>query len=243
MLERSRFHIIELREALASYARSDAVTFIQEELDGTFYLRLKFEQPLPETIPCIIYDAVSCLRSTLDYAVYAATIDLTGAAEVEQTKFPVGDTSADAETELRRGGRNVPPELHDTLLQLEPWQNGKGHIIWEFNKVRNKGIHRKLVALAHPQPSDQGFNPGQILVVDELKHLQEWNADHTVLTLLETRGWGEMTYGFRMSVAFDDARFFPKADVVETLSKVGEVVEGIVVGLKRETARILASRP
>jgi len=242
LLERGRFHIAELGHALADYGRSDAVTFFEEEVGDAHFMRLKFESPLPDVIPCIVYDAVSCLRTTLDYIVYAATVELTRDADIEFTKFPVGDDENGTKNQFKGWAKNVPAQLREILLKVEPWEHGVGHIIWEFNKVRNKGIHRKLIPLAsHVQ--DHQFIPGPILVVGEMEPMQDWSDDRSTLTILRFHGWGEMRLGFRMGVAFDDPIYFSKADVAQKLTDVADAVERIAGDVKVKTAQILGNGP
>ncbi len=185
------------------------------------------------------FDALNCLRSALDHAVFAATVTLTGMQNPGRTKFPFADTPEGLAAEFKRGARDVPNDLHSYLLGLKPYGTGN-RLLWGFNKVRNENIHRILSPIAHVAGSlaigGSGF-------VESMSTVEIWDSEKRELTYLKSKG---MDPGIRskitIDIAFVETSDLPNQSVIGVLERLIVVVGGVIDGIEMETASILARR-
>lgn len=247
LLERAKRHLDEMESKSNAFFDDDAYKFVdQRDRANPQAIRhkVKFTKALDPQLFCIAFDAVNCLRSSLDHAVYASARDLTNDDDPDHTKFPFADDAAGSVSQFKRGGSGVPHEIRPHLLSLEPYKDGKGHVLWALNKVRNGKIHRMLSPMAYA-PKNTGFGPGPTgsLYIEKLSVCAEWNADRTELTYARSIGCkGSVRFGLVFAIAFTDDRFFAPKPAVHLLREVAEKIEAIICGIEAETTRVITSR-
>lgn len=97
------------------------------------------------TLNTIVKDAAANLRDALDHAVYACALSLNG-GDPKNTAFPIGNTSASIESELKGGSRlkGVPAEIHPLLIAFRPYERVDG-LMFGLNQIRNPNTHRAII--------------------------------------------------------------------------------------------------
>lgn len=232
-----------LRFCLRDYQSTKPYRFFSDFNPATGYetRKVRVERDIPLDFGCMAFDALNSLRSALDHAVFAATVVLTGNQDPARTKFPFADTEEWLiESELKRGARDVPDDLHPYLLGLKPHKAGN-KLLWGFNKVRNENIHRILSPVAHARSS---MGIGGNGYIGEMEIIHKWDREKRELSYLRCRDVGSgIKVDIAIDVAFIETSDLPLQSVVRTLEQCSGMVESIIDGIEAETARIIASRP
>lgn len=202
--------------------------------------KVRVQRDVPLDFGCMAFDALNSLRSALDHAVFAATVILTGDPNPTKTKFPFADTEDWlVESELKRGARDVPTDLHPYLLGLKPHKAGN-RLLWGFNKVRNENIHRILSPVAHARGS---LGIGGNGYIGSMSTMHAWDSDKRELSYLRCRDVGSgIKVDVTVDIAFIETSDLPLQSVVGTLEQASRMIDGIINGIEAETTRILASR-
>ncbi len=244
LLRRARKHINELEREASIYANRKPYSLVVNDDLGRSQGSLKVKvDPIPVDLGCIAFDAISCMRSAMDHAVFAATKFLANAEfDPKSVKFPFGDSLEGARGQFRRrGGRgaaNVPHELHDFLLSFKPYKGGD-NTLWGFNEIRNENIHRVLFPSAVTSRVGIGGNGriGEIYIVNK------WDAAKSELTVAHTRN---VDHGIKLEIAieiaFTESSALPRKPVIGTLNAIADRTKDIVTGLRDESYRLLRER-
>jgi hypothetical protein len=149
-LVRANYHIQNFKALVHSFADGQPWTYIvdRQSQPGKIIHKIKFTQPLPEMLPCILFDAVNNLRAVLDQSGYAAAT-AAGRANPKKTNFPFGDDPAQLENNIvgRKVCEHLPPEIVSLFRGFEPYERGKGTSLWVLNKLCNSKKHSSLVPL------------------------------------------------------------------------------------------------
>src|SRR5581483_2693 len=104
----------------------------------------------------LVFECIGYIRSSLDHAVYDASIML-GDKDDPNTKFPFGKDMADVANRLKKS--QVPAALHPIILSYKPYrpEHGGDPRLSAMNDMRNRKIHRTLIVMeAYPTI---GMNP------------------------------------------------------------------------------------
>lgn len=147
-LARARVHIADVNTAITGYLATNFYQFtVQTNKDGTFELIFQSLHQPDQALNATIGDAISNLRSTLDYTVNAALFPITGKRDAGG--YPFADDAkgvgGQAKVVLAPLGQAVIDHVVD---QMQGYQGGAGHTLWALNKLRNIDKHRLLVATA-----------------------------------------------------------------------------------------------
>lgn len=149
LVERSRFHLRNFEVKEGSYFDRKPYVMTQEDDSqrNSKFFKFKFTRPIPVELSVVAFDAINCIRSALDHAVFDAAVQVSGRPDPKATKFPFGNDAASAEKDLQRKHSEIPESLVPLLLSFEPFKNGR-NALWELNDLRNQKIHRMLAPAA-----------------------------------------------------------------------------------------------
>lgn len=238
LLNRALTHLNELEYQTKAHFGTNAYRITQEHDpdEPTWNLvKVRFAKPLSVKIPCITFDAINCLRSTLDYAVFDASALIRAEENPDSTKFPFADTFSDLKAEFKRGAKGVPTDLHDFLIALEPFKDGKGRALWALNKFRNSKIHRTVIPFAI---GAQSVNIGGTGNTGSIQVISRWDKNDQSLAVYRTRGTSP---GITLDVEPGLALHHEKVSVsnaVQFLRDVASDIDRILVEIKMRTVRI-----
>ena len=124
----AQHHIDVFKGIVEGIVNSKAWTQVIDDKSkpGKHIHKIKFVGELPETLPCILFDAANNLRAVLDQAGYAS--DNRGACE------------------------DLPPEITALFRGLKPY-NGGNDTLWALHNLCNTKKHCALVPLYIPAPN------------------------------------------------------------------------------------------
>lgn len=144
-------HLDELKYQVDRHFKTNSYVLVREkDRDDPSWTvtKVRFTKDLDVRIPCITFDVVNCLRSSLDYAVFDASSLVSGKKNPRETKFPFGETKKNVEEQFLSQAKHVPHSLRQTLVNFQPYKAGTGKNLWTLNKIRNGKIHRRLAPFA-----------------------------------------------------------------------------------------------
>jgi hypothetical protein len=147
-LQRANEHISDLEEAISGFLHTDFYRVTLEADQATGRMKLVF-QSLHEPgqdLNLILGDAISNLRSSLDYAINAAIFPVTGTHA--DGGFPFKDHPNDLKATITKGPISQLGNAFTDLLvdQIQAQKGGASETLWVLNKLRNIDKHRMLVA-------------------------------------------------------------------------------------------------
>jgi hypothetical protein len=240
LLARARKHVDEFEAAEKWFTDGKPYKLINkiDPQSGAIFMVAKVTKPIPAELSAIAFDAVNCLRSALDHAVFDSAERLGGKPKPKYTKFPFGLTADDAANDLPRKHSEVPESIRPFFLSFEPYKGGK-HALWEMNELRNSKIHRILEATV-ARTGNVGITDGDIDRLD-WRVIDKWDSRHSELTILEIAAGSRAKVNMRVSVkiAFQEGTPFGTKRALEVLRELVTVTNGIAKGIEAETARLL----
>jgi hypothetical protein len=147
---RAKHHADDFKAVIDNFVNDKHWTYVvdRQTQPGQIIHKIAFTSPLPEILPCILFDAASNLRAVLDQTGYAAAI-ATGKAFPKKTSFPFGKdlTALNNNLDGRRSVcKDIPPEIVAGFRRFKPYKGGND-ILWALNKLCNTKKHCSLVPL------------------------------------------------------------------------------------------------
>lgn len=241
LLSRAKMHITELRTWLDIYKNQEVfenITHYDQRLNQTFHkLRLTVEPPA--IVAAIAFDALNCLRSALDHAVYEASVELGAKPKPKYTKFPFGDDAAAAAADLPRKRAEVPDSIRPLLLSFKPYkaENGGNGVLWGLNNLRNSKIHQILTPFIS---RGVGTHVHSGLAIGAVQIRSDWDSESRMYTYCVTEGHLPHFFQFRFSVnvAFDDSTAFSGKLAFDTFVEMAQLCDRIVAEIQAETYRL-----
>lgn len=236
LVRRAERHIEELRYQVEMFNRLRPYqVFLERQPSmGMDFLKATLNAEVPEQIPCIIFDALNCLRSALDHSVYAAVEVWTKSPAGKYIKFPFGDTEEDFERQFKNGAKGVPEVFRDFFRRLAPFQNGNV-ALWGLNKLRNSNVHQIL----EPIGARTGFGM-RMGHIGSLTTHNTWDKVRSELLIasspLGCMGTFEATFSFDLAFTADTP--FPRRSTFQTLEQIRKLVTEIVSNLEAEAIRV-----
>jgi hypothetical protein len=180
----------------------------------------------------IVFDAISCLRTSLDHAVFDASIMISGKPGPENTKFPFGKDAAAVQKQLT-DRPDIPPALHPKLLSYRPYkpENGGDRQLYAMNQLRNAKIHRTLEAMEGDAGWGLGGDIKLAMVLRSGTQAASNLQDPAIVAHIEAGSQMSRKPSIRVKVRFRPGGPFAgeKADdVVEELKqRIGDIVSEI----------------
>lgn len=242
LLNRAHQHITEFDAWLLAYRNQNPYKIVSEHdtgSDKTLY-KVRVTEPPPLILPGTAFDAVNCMRSALDHAVFDASSSLGGNPRPKYTKFPFGKDAGSAAKDLDRKYSEVPPSLRPFLQSTRPYPEHEGgnQTLWGLNELRNGKIHQILA----PVVSSGGATSVNLLGsgIGDFSVLSAWDAANKEFTFLEVRGSNEIPLDVQVTieVAFSAGTPFAEKPSSAALKDMLTITASIVYGIEAETARL-----
>ncbi|MGA7384385.1 MAG: hypothetical protein WBW81_06755 [Methylocella sp.] len=203
-LARGDNHARKLKKRVATFLENIPYErVIEKDSDGFELHKLRMGKPVPDICTDYAAEALEALRSALDQTGYAAAV-LAGITKPKNAKFPFGDTPADVENDIRRGCKDLPPDIVTLFRSFQPYKGGND-ALWTLNKLRN-ATHTILVPI--------GTGGGGVTI----HHLSGsnfeipvpiWNSEKNEMIVARAFPDGRLNYNFDITIfiAFGDVDF------------------------------------
>ena len=146
--ERADVHIAAVQAEITRFLATEfyRIRFEHDLAKGTVLARFDSLHQPDKRFSLILGDAVSNLRSTLDYVAGALLYPITGTREGHT--FPFADDQTGFEGIVNKGPiKGCGPAVVSLLLnEVQAYESGVGRTLWALNKFRNIDKHRLLIA-------------------------------------------------------------------------------------------------
>jgi len=247
LLNRAYQHITEFDAWVLAYRNQKPYKITRENNPAsgkTTHKARVVEQP-PLILPGIAFDAVNCMRSALDHAVFDASVKLGGSPRPKYTKFPFGNDAGSAAKDLNRKYSEVPDTLRPFLQATRPYPDSDGgnQILWGLNELRNGKIHQILSAII----SNGGLAAANLLAGGfcDFSLRSDWDAAKQEFTFLETGCANEIPLEIHITIEVSFSAGTPFADkpASDALKEMLTTAASIVYGIEAETARLVDIKP
>jgi hypothetical protein len=241
-LRRARTHIRHLDQLSNEFLAKRPWKFVFEP--RTFHDRpmkvliLRLTRRIEDEFGDVAIEAMDALRSALDQACYGSAVSL-GKVEPKSAYFPFADDAQQLENTIKGRCKDLHPELIEMLRAFKPYAEGD-RLLWAFNKNRHSNQHKVLIGLGasgsmvHCDFEVEGGGP--------ILSPPQWDQEKAEAVLayfpvnaVLKRGNIKTNFYF----AFQDAGTLSGEPAVATLDAFAGKVEGIVMAIEAETARIL----
>ena len=149
-LEWANDHIGQLDRRIVEFVNGGACKIVEETdaQTGEAVTRVNFTIPLPTDIPCLAGDILHNLRAALDHLMYRLLPPTTDVQEQRRRAFPIGrDGQHYQNGERSRRMQALRPDLTQRIDQMEPYQGGRGHAIWQLHELNVIDKHRLLLTV------------------------------------------------------------------------------------------------
>ena len=169
-LERAEEHIADVKVIISAFLETDFYGLRLEVDERTRMARLHFDSlhQLDKRLNIVLGDALSNLRSALDYLYFAATGPITGIWD--KGGFPFADDEPGFQGEVKKRIAPCGDAVRDLFIdKVQAYEGGNGEPLWVLNKLRNIDKHRLLVSTVNIAGVVASFRAGTI----EFRHC-EW---------------------------------------------------------------------
>jgi hypothetical protein len=179
---------------------------------------------VPDPIPLIVGDLVTCLRASLDHLVWV--LAALKRPYPKNTEFPILD--APNERFMRRCTKGVPTEARRIIVSLQPYLGRqpeaiRSHLLWRLNKLCNVDKHRRI-----PVHSDISYMHFPDLP-KKFGHLVEFDSENVVVSVpLELERYMRLEPDASFNIVFGDSVEGVEIDI-EGLSRLYEFVTNDVL--------------
>jgi hypothetical protein len=249
-LNRAQYHIHDFNTVISDFidGRPWAEFIDRDSEPGKEIHKIRFVRELPETLPCVLFDAVNNLCAVLDQSGYGAAV-ASGNANPTKCTFPFGDTLAEIENNIngRKACKHLPPEILALFLSFKPYKGsgGSGEPLWALNKLCNAKKHCTLApvwitnAFANFSAAlPEGTPVGKFQDADGT--YRGWDASKREMTLvtvpqgLDPHISGHMSY----EVAIDGVEAVAGKPATGVLNSMSAIVQGVLTKTEAECRRL-----
>lgn len=255
----SKLWIAQAREDLSDFHARERAVFskehaysVFEDLDrqpGAKVVGIKLS-PAPDTLSTKAANIVGALRSALDQAIWRASVEL-GAAEEKIIYFPLAGSKSNFDDMFREKGRckNIPSSLHPLLKGFEGYPRsqeyaGGNDLLYALSPISNPNKHRETYQVGIEFSGGGSMKHFDAEVIVNMAFPPRFDASKNEIVLFTTSLTGKYSVDMALPayIAFGEVPIVARQQVVPVLGKMVSIVEGVVLGLEAETARILSER-
>jgi len=238
-IERANHHIEDLKIALDAFLNSGPYKTVGEmDAYGRATYRLSGVQPIPLIIPSIAGDAIQNLRTSLDYLT-CALWSRTNSGECERIQFPCL-SAANYKSKGLGTIQGMRQDAIDAISRVEPYEGGKGDILWRLHRLSIIDKHRLPITIAggnlgvhmptfYPElfPASAQANPWMGLFVANMRFSLK---DNDVLFQDEPGRELKQNVQFPFFVALDEQGIFEREPLLPALNRISDFVGKTVSG-------------
>lgn len=236
-IERAKQHLRDLEVVRGGFINSKPYRIERESDLQTGYnvYRIFDIQAPPVEIGLIAGDVIHNLRSVLDHLAYQL-VYVNGETHTKQTAFPIWDSAAEYKAQRARRVKGMSQSAKDAIDCAEPYQGGKGAGLWVLHYL---DIADKHHALLTPLISvtKAGFHVPGFLRRDyrgvggvSFPNFGKPLEDGDVIATRESEMDNDMN--FTLDVAFVEPEVIEGRPVIETLQRLVDLVDSLIVDLK-----------
>lgn len=143
--DRAQLHVQTLAEYLKAYR--DSSPFRIDTKRQTETRRLVYYvghiEPTPHTVPILIGDCLSCLRSALDHLAFQLYLSNGGTWPGKHVSFPIFGSRGDYINGKGRSLKGIASEAILAIDALKPYKGGND-TLWQLNELNNIDKHRMV---------------------------------------------------------------------------------------------------
>jgi hypothetical protein len=152
-------HVNDFEAAVMNFWRSNPHTIGREDNVETGHVHFYVQQVpvIPDELAFMLGDTLHNLRSTLDHLAYALVIAAGGTPD-RDTSFPICNCAKDFPGLSRRHIPRLPEPWYKILDRIEPYEGGRGHRLWQLNKLDIIDKHRLLLTIS-TVPTGRSMTP------------------------------------------------------------------------------------
>lgn len=194
--------------------------------------------PSPFQLTDLAYEAIEAIRASLDHATYAVAIAC-GSKRPDLIHFPIADTPAYLENEMKGRLKNFPPDILALFRGFQPYQGGN-QLIWALNQVRRQATHRLII----PVGTINGPSLIRSMKITSPLPLDvpplRWNGEKDEIVFAVTGPGSDLQYNveFTLFVTFGAVEGVADEPLIETLTDMTAEAERIVLAIEAEARRI-----
>ena len=245
--DRAQYHIRDFNSVIRSFIDNRPWTeFIDKDFEpGKEIHKVGFTTELPETLPCVLFDAANNLRAVLHQSGYAAAL---ASGNVNPTKclFPFGDTLAEIQAHIagRKTGRDLPPDILNLFLSFKPYK-GPDSTLLALNKLCNAKKHRALIPLEISEPTinfqasvPEGTKIGYSVDADGT--VRGWNPDKREMTLVTVQAGlnPHITGRIDFEIAIEGIQALSRLPATKVLKDMSGIVQSVLMATEAECRRL-----
>lgn len=231
-IERANHHIENLGTLLDEFAeRNPYAISIQHDIKtGQRIFGVEMGDAIPPHASAITGDAIHNLRTALDHM--ACAVVVAGGGTVRSfTGFPFHDVRENFEANLEGKIRGAAKDAINLFKSVEPYEGGRGDLLWRLNKVDVTDKHFRLIfairvislpdiTIRNPDGSVGGILPANQVIGEGSVNL--------IRTPVPANFEFKDNRKPPISVVFRDIEVFEGEDVLPTLKKLSQSVLGTV---------------
>jgi hypothetical protein len=169
--KRANKHIAELQTAILAFKATDPheVSAKRDPQTRKLIYYVHKADPVPDDIALIAGDVLQNLRSAVDHLAYQLVL-AAGNTPDTSTSFPIFDTPDKYKSGVQGKVKGMAETAVKAIDIVEPYQGGKGEILWRIHRLNNIDKHR-LIFTCGIAPSQ--FNFGRHIGVERLTEFVE----------------------------------------------------------------------
>lgn len=218
---------------------------------GDLIHKFRFHKMPPAAVRYTAYAAVNDLRNALDQGVVSAAQLLTEPKKaIEHAHFPFAESPNDLNGMLTTKWQyaDIPASLHSFLKSFEPYPtsdaySGGNDILRALGKIANPNKHQIPITI-HLKDTG-GYTAKAVTITGAADFYNPtWNAAKNEMSFArspkDTKIEGDFDVPFYISFG-EQAGFLTGYPVAGTLRHLLTVANSIILGLERETARLLGN--
>ena len=147
-LDRAQKHIRDLGVEVATFMETKPYTVgVRTEYQRTVYYLAKLVET-PSNILAITGDVLFNLRAALDHLAYwLAETNNADQAILRRISFPIFDDSAKYNQGAGERLKGLDQNAVGAINAIEPYNGGKGYLLWQLHKLNNIDKHRLLITV------------------------------------------------------------------------------------------------
>jgi len=250
-IRRAVKHAVDFHTLAAKFVNGESYT-TRDEFNaetGLNEIKVKLVRDFPEDLRGSLSDAIKNIRDSLDQAVSAATLVVTGKRR-SRTHFPFGESEDDLENSLSRRKaaqcKDIPEEIFPAIRFIRPYPH-EGDSFRLKTLQRVSGPHKHSVSLSLGCSPAYGFSEVTLNTGDPSTSITinfpEWDSskEEVVVATYAPKSGGRaiLSHAFYIAVDHPELRNIPASVVLEGW---GRRADWVVQGLKKFAAQVVAER-
>jgi hypothetical protein len=175
-IERAEKHVNDFTAEWIAFSRRAYEVIADEELDeaGRRNFRLRIKEDAPLSLSTNIGDAVSNMRSALDYLVYQL-LDSRGVEVGRHHYFPISGSAEKFETSYGGKIKGVGDEAVSIIKGLKPYKGGTDGF-WHLDELCRTDKHRLLLTVV-TRPESTGLSLADVYGSMQMPWLSDINRE------------------------------------------------------------------